>query len=300
MNLLKDKREQERGGEFDIFPNLPADGFDRDAFNHATVDEQNHRRTASSIVLISAVFLILCLIAAGYYFGVYKAKQLTTPPNPASSVEQEKLPADSSAAQEKPSETIEKDTPVEQAASAEQPAAVEPPQTSIGLAAKIVAILNNIVKENGRIGSVFIDEGSFSAEISSESLESAQSTYDALLKSMPPEVTATSPAPTVKSNILFAGTFNAVAGAVVAEQPNGADLENRMRSWAQQCSLNMETMSTSTQMPRQLFVKMSGTLSGCQAFLELLAKENLKVTVSKIILMPGQAGEYTFVLRLLI
>jgi hypothetical protein len=294
MNLLKDKREQERTGEFQDFPNFPLDDFNQGGSLQAPLNKDKNRRRSSFLTPLITVVVILGIAAAGYYFGFYKPKQRAELPKQVVAVDDAKPSVEASPPIEKPTATTEQPAP------AEQPVVVETPQTSLGMAAKILAALNNVVKESVRIGSVFMDEGSFSAEVTAGSPESAKSIYDVLLHSIPAGLAITSLPPSAGTGILLSGTFNTAGGGVAAEQLSGADLEGKMRALAQQNGMTLTTATVSTQAPRQLFIKMSGAISGCQTFLEMLAKENLKLTVSKIILMPGQAGEYTFVLRLLI
>lgn len=300
MNLLKDKREQERIGEFQDFPNFPPDSLEQGVSAQSPVNKDKNWRLSSLLTPILTAVVILGLAAAGYYFGIYKPKQSTELPKQVVTVNEIRPPAETLTPSEKPAETTEQSAPIEQPVPEDKPVVVETPQTSLGMAAKILTTLNNVVKESDRIGSVFMDEGSFSAEVTSASHESATSIYAVLLNSIPAGCAVTSSPPAAGTGILLSGTFNAAGGSVATEQLSGPDLESKTRSLAQQAGLTLATTTLSVQAPRQLFVKMSGALSGCQIFLDILAKENLKVTVSKIILMPGQAGEYTFVLRLLI
>lgn len=290
MNLLKDKREQERWGDFQDLTHFPADDLEPPAASPTSATVKKNR---GSLLPLLAVFVVIGAVAAGYYLLIDKSSQ----PAPKPAQVEQVMPSKPVVPQPSDSAVEVAETPIETQAQVQaeaQPAVATDSETSIGAAARLMTALLSAVKSDDRIGSIFFDEGAFSAEITSTSVESAKAVY-AALGDAAKNVVFTSEVPT-GSSLLLTGTF---IPATVSEIASGPDLEDQVKALAQQSGLTLATITVSGA-PRLMYIKMNGPLSSCRDFLVLFARQNIRVNISKIIIMPAQANDYTFVLRLLV
>ncbi len=289
MNLLVDKREQELPAEdkqmqdaFMAGLNAEEEPFEVDKKSIST-----HSKSKSPLGVILVAVLVFIAAFVVVYFGYYKNKVQA----PGSTTE---------IAREGGSQTADAAdvASADETATVDEGAAVAANQTScIIVASDVMKEIAGVLANGARIEAMFFDEGSFSAEISAPSGSEAVNIYNTIKNNLGSEITLTSSQPLSGRNALIAGTFNSTPNRTGSEISN-IDLEMKLRDIADEVGAVVSSLNISNAAQGQtVFLKLSGTFDACQQFLQRLSQQNLSITVSKLLLMPGQNGNYAFILR---
>ena len=170
-------------------------------------------------------------------------------------------------------------------------------RSCIQIAPEIMNSIAGILGPEVRLNALFFDEGSFSAEINAPGTAEATTIYNSLSNSLSSDITLTSSPPRTGQNALLAGVFvsnpNSGAGAI-----SSVELEQKLRDIAEESLAIVASVNISSSAQGQtVFLKLDGTFDDSRQFLQRLSQLNLGITVSKLLLMPGQNNDYSFVLR---
>lgn len=289
MNLLQDKREQERQWHDKEFSGVSADSTQTETPEQSGLQKPPRSKKSGVGFLVAIVVIAVAVIII--YFGFYRPRQPVD--SEPSVTEQEMQPEGGTETDQEPALTQGEREPEErQVVVSSQP-------SSIAMAATILQRTSASLSAGDEIGTMVFDEGSFSAEIVSSSVENAAATYDRLIASLPSEIEINSSRPTAGNNVLVSGTYT------IAEQPDAAadvteeTLESTIRTIADQTAATLSSFTMNEQSGGQtfVFVKVNASLEGCQQFLQQLSQEISGMNVSKLIMMPGTAGQFVCVLR---
>jgi len=293
MNLLKDKREQERSREPQEFPSTPLQEFGSDSMVTTPFPENKERKHFPWFPLLG-ILTILVASAAVYYFGFYKNTHEVKPTAPQEQVVVTEIPT----TEVKTEEIVEQQTPRE-APVAEQ---VVAPQKDDLLAktAHIFTCLEKSLNSGSQLGTVILDNESFSAELSADSQTLLQSMVDTLRGMLTASVTFPADLKVNSTSVLIHGSFPAPAASTDGTQLSSSELEIRLRELAAAAGLTVMSISLTEQTPKQMFVKVSGSLTAGRIFIESFSTANINSRVSRIILMNGPQTNYTLVLRFII
>ena len=291
MNLLNDKREQERPVEEPIFEQDQTGEIQQDVDPIPVSPQQVKPKTKkNSFGPLLVIILIIILAVVIVYFGFYKNKTGVT-------TSDSKTPASAEISQD----DSEQDSTVGQEASTEPAASSvvvsgQNGPTSLKIASDIMQNIQTGLA-GGRVSALFIDEGSFSAEIDAGSASRAKQIYDEIKQALPPGIKLTSPAPQAVSNVFIAGTF-ASQSFSGASNLSSAEIESTLREIVRVSNSTVSSLNINSQAEQKfVFIKVDGSFPNCRLFIEKLSQELVNINVSKLIIMPGQGDNYTFVLR---
>ncbi|MBN1560061.1 hypothetical protein JW998_07405 [candidate division KSB1 bacterium] len=298
MNLLKDKRDREKPAYEPIYsfstekttPDSQGPGEEP-----IFAGKQTGLGKTGTILLSLAAILILAMIIT--YFGFYRNRG-----------GESDAPADAeiaeidSSREDVQSSTASVDVSKEEKAADETKTEITPPIKRAGDVStlRIAADLMQKIQAamgNGQVTTLFIDDGSFSAEVDAGSLADAQKVYAAIKESLPATMTVASSAPLNGTSALIAGTFapqSVSSGSVLS----GSDVDTKLRALAQNANISISSLDITSQSNGQSFVfmKVEGALDNCRLFIDNLSQENF-VNVSKLIMMPASSGNFALVLR---
>lgn len=287
MNLLIDKRDQEHAVEENdmqdaLFAGLNADGKQDEVRAKPFVPPAKRK---SSLGFILAAILVLAAAAVIVYYGFYrKGVQL-----PLSSKQDNGRQQQEEASPETAEQAESIATPSEGTATQN-----EQFTSCIRTAPVIMAELAKAVNNGAGIQALFFDEGSFSAELKSPD---AAALYQSIAGSLGPDIKLTSSQPKAGQNALIAGTF------VSRPEKSGValsnvDLEVLLRDMADEIGAQVMSLTISNVSQGQaVFLRLSGSFDLCRQYLQQLSQQKFSVTVSKLLLMPGQNGNYAFILK---
>jgi len=284
MNLLIDKRDQEHSFEENdmqdaLFAGLNAD-VQHDESRTSTLIPPAKRKGSIGIILSAVLVLAVAMVIV--YYGFYK-KSIQIPLL-------SKQDNGRQVKEEAPPESAE-----EVAASAEGTTAQNENLTScIRMAPIIMDELAKVVTNDVGIEALFFDEGSFSAELKAPD---AAGVYRSIAAALGPDITLTSSEPKAGQNALIAGTFVSQPAKSGATYSN-VDLEVLLRDISDGIGSQVMSLTISNAAQGQtVFLRLSGTFDMCRQYLKQLSRQDFSITVSKLLLMPGQGGNYAFILR---
>ncbi len=284
MNLLHDKREQERNQQSGFSEIESESLFNEDKARQESPSRPAKKRSGISIV---ATLLVLAIAVFIIYFGFYKPKQA---PIGETGIVSDEVPSETTLEQKPPQQ--------EQGQASAQQSATTTQSSSIAMAATILQRIQESLQAGDVIGTMVFDEGSFSAEITSSSVDNAMSVYDRLVQALPSGVTVTSTQPTAGQNVLVSGTYS------VAQVPPAQvdDLESIVNTIAEQHAVDISSFTMNAQAEGRsfIFLKLNAGLANCQQFLQTLSQQVAGIQVSKLILMPSGNEDFTCVLRFFI
>lgn len=294
MNLLRDKRDKEKPIDAaDFSPVASEEPFPESS---PTSEEPRFEKKPERKSKLGTLFMALVILVAAVlitYFGFYKPKEggvvSESPPSLSQVDSTDKKVQDGSVTEE----SLEQDQIERTTMPMQQDGA-----SSLRLASELLNTLQNAVSGTNRVTAFFLDEGTFSAEIAAGSVDGAKRVYDTIKSNLPANVTLTSSAPVSNSSALVSGSFTPQAASGGAEL-SADEIEQEIRQIASGATTTVSSLSIEPADDGQNFVVMriEGSLESCRRFVERLAAKNLTVNVSKLILMPGTSGLYTFVLR---
>lgn len=294
MNLLKDKRDDERQAETTVFKPVSSEDFGADIkseskrVTYSTAEKSTAKRFPS--LLFVAALLILAMVIL--YFGFFKNREVTTVADAEPPVILSDTTKDTTAVL--PASAAETET-VKTAVSADTGDQTD--SATLLLAADLMQVIQNTLAPGRRVTAFFLDEGSFSAEIETGSLEDAKSLYATIQQSLPATTKLTSSAPVIGATTLLSGIFTPTVTA-----GNGLtrdEIEQRLKETARTTNMSVVSLSIEGSAKEQKFVfmKIEGSFENSRLFVEKLAQSHMRVSVSKLILMPASDQRYTFVLR---
>ena len=277
MNLLRDKRDDERPAEAAPDGSLSEDQFQPAGDDRAekSAAKSGSKSTFSTLLIAAAIFIVAVLIT---YFGFYKPKegQRLTDAN------QSTAQVDSSGETTSETATAEDESTnkaVEQVSAEESSVTAE---SSMSTASGVMQTIQEALG-SGQVTAFFLDDGSFSAEVEAESATGAQDVYNSLESSLPAGSKLTSAEPT-GSHALITGSFNAGS----ASEPTGlakSDIDTELRQSAADAGTTVSSLSVDAPAGEQAFVvmRLSGSFESCQAFVTALAEKSWNVSISKMI-----------------
>ncbi len=283
MNLLHDKREQERNHHKD-FSELESEPlFSEEKTKPELPPKRRGQKKKRLGMGILGAILLLVVAVVIIYFGFYKPKQtiIDEPGIVSDNLQTEQ------ADQQEPARKVLREQ--------EQPTGSE--LSSIAMAATILQRVQQNLEGGDQLGTLVLDEGSFSAEITSNSVDNAMAVYDRLIQSLPSEISITSTQPTAGRNVLISGTFP------VPESAPSQTEKNNLRSVVDTIADQHAVTVTSFTMDEQaggrafIFLKINASISRCQQFLQTMSQQVSGIQVSKLILMPAGNDDFTCVLR---
>jgi len=290
MNLLKDKRDLEKL-DAPVFSAPPKESQrETEALSDNPEPEiiKKPKNTLGTLLLAAFVFILAIVVT---YFGFYKNKQSDKIHDPDTSV----TAMDSNQGDEK-SLPDAGDSTDEGQDNTETPAMSVGEVSSLRIASEF---MQNIQAATARdnVTTLFMDDGSFSAEIDASSLVDAKNIYAAVRESLPSHTQITSSAPVNGTVAIISGTFTPAAVPSGSGLTRG-EIETKLREFAGQANNTISSLNISKQEDQHfVFMKTEGSFENCRTFVEKLADENIYVSVSKLIMTQNPSGSYTFVLR---
>ena len=291
MNLLNDKREQELSVNDNSMQNALFESLNNESQEPTSFPQPKQTRAKKSLLgpILAAILVFVAAFVIVYY-GFYKKSFRIPSFSKPESTEQS---SDSTASVNEDDNT---DDP-ESVASTDHVVSSVAAKSCIQIAPEIMNSVAAVLGPNKIINALFFDEGSFSAEISASSTAEAATIYRTMESSLGEEITLTSSAPQVGQYALIAGTF-ASSPTSGKSTISSVDLEEKLRELAEDSAAMVASVNISTTAQGQsVFLKLDGSFDACRQFLQRLARQNLSLTVSKLLLMPGQNDKYAFVLR---
>ncbi len=293
MNLLYDKRDQERSEPLPDFNVFQTEDFNPEDYARA---KPIIPRSKSGHLVLQAVSaaVVITAIVAGYYLGVVKPKKVIETAQTVTVAEEP--PASAQQPPEPSSVPATADTGVQRSAAEETPTPLQVSEESVTIPADnlpgLAALLLKIIPQDCRIGAVIVDQATFSLEVSTPSSAAAAALFNTYSNALPAALQLTSPPPSEAAFL--------VTGAVRLERSYGASLtlgqwESKLGATAAGTGLSVLTMTPETS---RLFAKFSGRMEAVQSFLIRLASDSEQPRVNKLIIMPSSGGNMTLVLRL--
>ncbi|MBN1466061.1 hypothetical protein JXA02_09885 [candidate division KSB1 bacterium] len=286
MNLLKDKREIEKTAETPIF-SFPTDNAQPEPQSFEFDDKRAAPQRKSALPWLAALVIILGLIIT--YFGFFRNRQRAVD----SAADVKIIATDSTRVDSAGSVNVQ--TPVEETVQETvAPITIQDDNSNLRIASDFMQKIQAAIGE-GQVTTLFIDDGSFSAEIAAGSPAAATRAYEAIKQALPGTMTVTSSAP-VNAAALITGTFAPQALQSGSGLPR-AEIDAKLRAFAQDANASVTSLDISESDGRSfVFMKIEGALDNCRRFIDNLAQIK-SVSVSKLIMMPATSGNYTFVLR---
>ena len=275
MNLLVDKREQEQ----------PSKENNLDS----SLSKDSHPKKKLKILPVIVAFVALIVIAGAIViFTRFDVLRSPATKGSADSTFIESGTEEENAARRRSSE--EELTDSESA----------PMDTGVSCAAFAGRVMQNVeavLMPGQTVNSLFFDETSFSGEILTSSLEEAQTVYSKLAGWFTDGITLTSSQPRSGQTVLLSGTYQA-ATLEPDVSVSDADIESQLRDVASRVGTSITSLSIDQGSEKTtVFMRQNGSLQECQQFLVNFNQLPYGINVSKIIILPSQDTNYTFVLR---
>ncbi len=292
MNLLRDKRDDERPAESALNERLSEDQFQQPGSgieDQPAVKTKKAKNAFSTLLIAAAIFIIAILIT---YFGFYKPKEGSR----LADAGQNNAQVDSTTDAVDDAESTQPksvDAAVEQAAVSGSRTTGE---SSLSTATTVMHTIQNALGA-GIVTAFFFDDGSFSAEVETASVSDAKNMYNSLKSSIPAGSELTSAEPN-SSQALITGSLN----PGLALEPTGlakSEIESELRQIASAAGTSVSSLNVDAPAGDQAFVvmRLSGSFQTCQTFIATLAQKSWNVNISKLILMSDSSDAFTFVLR---
>jgi len=287
MNLLIDKRDQEHSFEENDMQDALLAGLNadeqQDEIRTNTLAPAAKRKSPLGIILTAILVLAAAVVIV--YYGFFKKSiqlPLLSKQDNGRQLKEEASPTSAEQSGEISSSTGE---------TASQNANLT---SCIRMAPRIMNELARSVGNGASIEALFFDEGSFSVELKAAD---AASVYRTVASGLGADITLTSSEPKSGQNALIAGTFVSQPTKSGATLSN-IDLEVLLRDMAEETGLQVTSLTISNAGQGQtVFLRLAGTFDRCQLYLKRLSQQSFSITVSKLLLMPGQDGKYAFILR---
>ncbi|MBN1479830.1 hypothetical protein EH223_18145 [candidate division KSB1 bacterium] len=292
MNLLKDKRDDERHAEPTAFAPVSSEDVTSDAESMPKETGYEEKRPVQNSRTALFIIALVVLAVVVIYFSFFKPREGAVVSESEPPVAMSDSAKDTTATVPVAEETPTAETEV----SAEITDLTD--QSSLAVASLIMQTIQNSLTSGQRVTAFFLDEGSFSTEVEANSLEDAKAIYRTIQQSLPALTKLTSSAPVNGLTALLSGTFTPTVTAV----GNGwtrDEIKKLLEETARTANTAVTSLSIdgSTDEQKFVFMKIEGAFDNCRVFIDKLSQTNMKVSVSKLILMPASAGRYTFVLR---
>jgi len=320
MNLLVDQREIESATQaptdqpldFESVP-LQEEPPSKPYTESPVSDYYDYERPEKGKSYFFPIFLIILLIAAiaaATYFGFfYKPGDLSFVSRLWKKTEQPVRMAPEKA------ETTEQATSVTETAKVETAPATVPSPAKVMSASgqnsllRLLDAFSNIMQAlpaGIKLGTLFMDEGSFSLEISSAQRSDLERAMAEIKQRIPCEISL-SPATAGKDGgrALLVGTFPATTETVpVMTQMNTPQLIEEVRRLAKAADLSIIDITPQKSVIKNdhrrtpIFIKVRGNQAGFVAFCRQLGEKNWGLQVAKLIMQAARTEGATFVLRL--
>ena len=306
MNLLRDKREQRWRASADELFNEPKSDPEEDIRipeampGPSTVEQFSdfHRqpREKSSLVPFLIIFASLAVLFTIIYFAFFRSTQtpeMAQLPPSGQTPTLEQIPA------EQPT------TIITSGESAVQPSAALPSDTGVTSLAGVVAVVNQALSGDVRLATLFMDESTFSVEVTSAGPTSLTNFINTLKQKLPTDFSfSTVPASNFTNRLLVNAIFPAMKGSVSsAATLSAAQLRNEVVTMVRDSGTALDEITISepriwNQMKRSdIYLKTRGSLAQCQAMLEKYHQKGWNSKILKVIAMPLDANLINFVLR---
>lgn len=306
MNLLRDKREQRWRTSSDEPFNEPKSEPEDDLRIPETTpslstteqfpDFHRQPREKNSLVPFLIIFASLSVLFTIIYFAFFKSTQQ---PETAQLPPSEQTPTQEQSPDQQPTTitTLGEST-------VQQPAAV-PSGADVTSLAGVVAVVNQALSGDVRLATLFMDESTFSVEVTSASPTSLTNFINTLKQMLPTDFSfSTVPASNFTNRLLVNAIFPAMKSAASsAATLSAAQLRSELVTMVRDSGTSLDEITISeprtwNQIKRSdVYLKTRGSLAQCQAMLEKYHQKGWNSKILKVIAMPLDTNLINFVLR---
>ncbi len=331
MNLLEDYREiKEEPVIDDQFSDessafLESDEtYDTDVqdFHRPTDYSSYNQRKKSLIPILGFVVVVIAVILVLFWGDLWKGERIPSsyfqttdepageqPQPPAEQTDEQPPGEEPSVLQSAESESVET-PPVSQPQGTPRkvPGSAAKPLSTDTAGLTLVADVATLFLQTARsiqVDALILDDYSIEAEISAKSREELETFYTNLQENIPGKLSfAPSPTASTEAKGLLMGILGepVPTESLLIEQKPARVLEE-LTTLIDQFDLNLEERSVGKRISKNgfsvnpLYIRCTGSISACNAYLAEISERQFIVKVSKVLLIANYSGSANFVLR---
>ncbi len=309
MNLMNDKREQERSRGFGP---IEESGKPQASYQQRQGQSQKEgqyqaeypKAKKGSPKLFFGTLFLLIAITAIIYFVFYKPRQspiteeqgiteqrdveseTDASPGQETTQQPETVPREEMAPPSAEGTTaVQEEAP----AAAQKPPATTGTQTTDAALAQInsvMSVFQNTLSDDVDLGSLIFDESTFTAEVNGNSRQAVQNYYNKIQSQLPGFASVNTLAPSSGTQALITGTVKLSTGG--GQTPAADQVESRINALVNSTNVRKISLSQSAANGRtSYFLKVDGSLNDCMTFYNKVVQEGWNLKISKILLLPS-------------